>query len=169
MDGHGTPMADDSEDSDDGEDEEDADPTVVPLKGAPPEGYQCMNCGTMDSTVWRRSPGDTERRRRKFQKVLCDRCGVHWLKYGVMRTVSEAELKRRGRRSRTEGTLREDGKNAAKRKRMFNDPHSKSAKKSRDSKDKSRERSPSPFPPTPCTVCLYMEPPESLLVCRDCG
>lgn len=71
------------------------DPTIVSVKGS--IGYECMNCGTDESDVWRRAPGDTDKRRKLHRYVLCDDCGVYWLKYGTMRQVGDSFAGRRGR------------------------------------------------------------------------
>jgi hypothetical protein len=81
----------DSDDSEDGKE----DPTIVSAKGS--IGYECMNCGTDESSIWRRAPGDTDKRRKLHRYVLCDGCGTYWLKYGTMKQITDSPIARRGR------------------------------------------------------------------------
>ncbi|RUS15605.1 hypothetical protein BC937DRAFT_92239 [Endogone sp. FLAS-F59071] len=97
-------IEEEASDSEDSEDESDSDPTIVPNRGAPREGYQCMNCGTMESHIWRRSPGDTDKKRKSPRKVLCDDCGVFWLKYGIARV--QAKPRGSGNESEETGEIR---------------------------------------------------------------
>lgn len=83
-------------DSDDDEDDDSKeDPTIVSAKGS--LGYECMNCGIDESDIWRRAPGDTDKRRKLHRFVLCDDCGMYWLKYGTMKQLNDAGTARRGR------------------------------------------------------------------------
>lgn len=70
---------------DDGHSAEQSDPTVVRVSAHVKAKFHCNNCGTVDSTTWRRLPTDIERTRKHFQQVVCNTCGDYWLKYGVMR------------------------------------------------------------------------------------
>lgn len=66
--------------------EEDSDPTIVP-KSTYKKSYQCMNCLTEESKIWRRSPSDFDRKRKVFNEVLCDDCGIYWLKYAKIKPI----------------------------------------------------------------------------------
>lgn len=67
--------------------EEESDPTIVP-KATYKKSYQCMNCLTDESKIWRRSPSDFDRKRKVFSKVLCDDCGIYWLKYAKTKPIA---------------------------------------------------------------------------------
>lgn len=81
-------------DSDDNEEGKE-DPTIVSSKTS--IGHECMNCGTDESLIWRRAPGDTDKRRKMHRYVLCDDCGIYWLKYGTMKQIMDSPVVRRGR------------------------------------------------------------------------
>lgn len=81
-------------DSDDNEEGKE-DPTIVSSKSS--IGHECMNCGTDESLIWRRAPGDTDKRRKLHRYVLCDDCGIYWLKYGTMKQITDSSIVRRGR------------------------------------------------------------------------
>lgn len=67
------------------------------------EENECMNCGTSDSEIWRRYPGDSDKKRKSHRKLLCDKCGIYWLKYGFMRIIAEPPVAgKRGRPSKAE-------------------------------------------------------------------
>lgn len=92
MDGRSTVIAvDDDGDKlvsyyDDGDREGDIDPTVVHVNTDVKATFSCNNCKTVDSTTWRRVPDDIDRKRKEFEEVLCNTCGLYWLKYNIMRT-----------------------------------------------------------------------------------
>lgn len=67
--------------------EEESDPTIVP-RATYTKSYQCMNCFTDESKIWRRSPSDFDRKRKVFHKVLCDDCGIYWLKYAKTKPIA---------------------------------------------------------------------------------
>lgn len=46
-----------------------------------------MNCLTEESKIWRRSPSDFDRKRKVFNEVLCDDCGIYWLKYAKTKPI----------------------------------------------------------------------------------
>ncbi|KAI7864258.1 hypothetical protein BDF14DRAFT_1835918 [Spinellus fusiger] len=73
-------------------DSEETDLTVVPTSTYTHNAYRCLNCHTTCSPLWRRPPSDTDRRRKEFSAVLCDACGVYWLKYGKNKPVSSEYL-----------------------------------------------------------------------------
>lgn len=55
-----------------------------------------MNCLTNESDIWRRSPSDIDRKRKVFKQVLCDDCGIYWLKYAKTKPISESTRKVNG-------------------------------------------------------------------------
>ncbi|KAI8889514.1 BAH-domain-containing protein [Backusella circina FSU 941] len=129
-----------------------SDPTVIPANGK--KQYQCMNCQTNDSFRWRRPPSDTDRKRKQFKQVLCEECGVYWLKYSVKRPV---------------------GSGGSKPKRQLEDFEAPSIKRK-----KSNEGSTKPIPPkrqkesishqpAKCKICSEIEPEDLVYTCQACG
>lgn len=55
-----------------------------------------MNCLTNESTIWRRSPSDIDRKRKVFKQVLCNDCGIYWLKYAKTKPISESVKRMNG-------------------------------------------------------------------------
>ncbi|KAG2175457.1 hypothetical protein INT43_001104 [Umbelopsis isabellina] len=140
------------------------DPTIVSVKGS--IGYECMNCGTDESDVWRRAPGDTDKRRKLHRFVLCDKCGVYWLKYGTMRQVSDSLASRRGRGRPANAALDPAAsKTLGKRKRLME----ASSRRKIWGDGRKRVKTPTPPPPSDCAVCGQMPPDDKLLTCKECG
>lgn len=67
-----------------------SDPSIIPATATSEDGrpFECNNCHVTKSKVWRRVPGDTDRKQKVFARVLCDLCGTHWLKYAKKRPVN---------------------------------------------------------------------------------
>jgi predicted RNA-binding Zn-ribbon protein involved in translation (DUF1610 family) len=175
--------------SDSESEDEDAkeDPTIVSVKGS--IGYECMNCGTDESDIWRRAPGDTDKRRKLHRYVFCDECGMYWLKYGTMKQVSDSLTGRRGRGrpasaaldrkcySVTEAlssmsnslltsyNLAAASKTLGKRKRLME----ASSRRKIWGDGRKRVKTPTPPPPSDCAVCGQMPPNDKLLTCKDCA
>lgn len=63
-----------------------------------------MNCLTNESTIWRRSPSDIDRKRKVFKQVLCNDCGIYWLKYAKTKPISES-VKRMNGQSHVNGAV----------------------------------------------------------------
>ncbi|GAB5590639.1 putative PHD type zinc finger protein with BAH domain-containing protein [Umbelopsis nana] len=153
-----------SDSESDEEDESKEDPTIVSAKGS--VGYECMNCGIDESDVWRRAPGDTDKRRKLHRYVLCDDCGVHWLKYGIMKPVNDTMGGRRGRgRPAANFVDAAATKTLGKRKRLME----ASTRRKMWGDGRKRVRTPTPPPPSHCSVCNIMSPEAKLLTCKDCG
>jgi hypothetical protein len=70
------------------------DPSIIPATAASKDGrpFECNNCHVTRSRVWRRVPGDTDRKQKVFDRVLCDLCGTHWLKYAKKRPVNNDSI-----------------------------------------------------------------------------
>ncbi|KAF7722357.1 putative PHD type zinc finger protein with BAH domain-containing protein [Apophysomyces ossiformis] len=144
------------------------DPTIISPSTYSKKTYQCMNCLTMESKIWRRSPSDIDRKRKVFRHVLCDECGIFWLKYGKMKPIPEslAAVRGRGRPGKTNGEVAITLRTPGKRKRNIDVPGMKSyPKKSKDDKRSTVLL----FAPTDCALCGLMEPETRLLTCYDCG
>ncbi|KAI9473792.1 MAG: hypothetical protein EXX96DRAFT_318024 [Benjaminiella poitrasii] len=73
------------------EKEETFDPTIVPSSAYAISSYKCANCGTHKSDIWRRTPTDLDRKKKIFIEVLCDDCGVYWLKYVKTRPIDHKQ------------------------------------------------------------------------------
>ncbi|KAI8385051.1 uncharacterized protein BYT42DRAFT_492613, partial [Radiomyces spectabilis] len=168
------------EDSDsDVDSEEESDPTIVPPSTYNKRSYQCANCMVTESPLWRRPPSDTDRKRKVFRTVLCNECGIYWLKYGKMKPVSEAAMAARskGRQSKTtadeepvETCEASEGSTlvriSMKRKKLADAPNAKSvSKKLKDEKRNNVLH----FASSPCAVCRQETPHEKVFVCYDCG
>ncbi|KAG0177656.1 putative PHD type zinc finger protein with BAH domain-containing protein [Apophysomyces sp. BC1021] len=97
------------------------DPTIISPSTYAKKTYQCMNCLTMESKFWRRSPSDIDRKRKIFRHVLCDECGIFWLKYGKMKPVPDslAAARGRGRPVKANGEVTITLRTPGKRKRML--------------------------------------------------
>ncbi|KAL1923433.1 uncharacterized protein VTP21DRAFT_8413 [Calcarisporiella thermophila] len=129
---------------------ESEDPTVAPSHWG--SAHQCANCLTTTSTIWRRAPPDTIRKTASRRKpVLCDVCGMYWLKHGEPRPVELESSK--GKKN--------EGRGGYRRRKENDTPNRKKEK---------RSHSPSPPPPSPCSVCGILEAKSNpLLTCHDCG
>ncbi|RCH95628.1 putative PHD type zinc finger protein with BAH domain-containing protein [Rhizopus stolonifer] len=121
------------------ESDEESDPTIIP-KATYDESYQCMNCQTSDSAIWRRSPSDIDRKRKVFTEVLCDDCGIYWLKYAKTKPISEL----------------------VKRENMTNTQQSSRASTVKPGIILK-------FQPTECKVCFDCNSEEKIFTCYDCG
>ncbi|KAG2183834.1 hypothetical protein INT44_008845 [Umbelopsis vinacea] len=149
-------------DSDDNEEGKE-DPTIVSSKTS--IGHECMNCGTDESLIWRRAPGDTDKRRKMHRYVLCDDCGIYWLKYGTMKQIMDSPVVRRGRGRPANFVDPAATKTLGKRKRMMETPSSRKTW----GDGRKRVRTPTPPPPSACSVCNIMPPDDKLLTCKECG
>ncbi|KAG2217283.1 hypothetical protein INT45_005385 [Circinella minor] len=146
---------------------EESDPTVIHASTQIVKNFQCANCQSPDSKIWRRLPTDLDRKRKQFRQVLCNECGEFWLKYGIMRKTSVERTLQRGkpRGLKANGDAGANTKGGSKRKRG-NDGSTKSgSKKLKDDK----RIVPILFDPSPCAICDDMEPRERLLTCHGCG
>ncbi|KAI8385709.1 PHD-zinc-finger like domain-containing protein [Blakeslea trispora] len=145
--------------------EEESDPTIVPRATYSTKSYQCMNCLTHKSHIWRRSPSDIDRKRQVFNKVLCNDCGIFWLKYAKTKPISpEIRIANISAISAQQATLAGSTKNEddKKRKRLGEYP-SKIVKKTKE------DRLVLKFDRSDCLVCSRMGPTERLYTCYDCG
>ncbi|RCI02031.1 putative PHD type zinc finger protein with BAH domain-containing protein, partial [Rhizopus stolonifer] len=139
---------------------EEEDPTIVP-RNTYDRGYQCMNCLTVESHTWRRSPSDIDRKRQVFNKVLCNDCGVFWLKYAKTKPISpEIRIANISAQQAASDVKYEDDK---RRKRPSDFVPSRPSKKTKDEKLTLR------FIPSACQICLNMTPDIRLYTCYDCG
>jgi hypothetical protein len=129
---------------------EESDPSVIPLSGK--KRYQCMNCQTEDSIRWRRSPSDTDRKRKQFKHVLCEECGVYWLKYSIKRPINNQKIKRQLENPETPMIKRKKSNEGA--------PRPILPKKQRDD---------TPHLPSKCKICMEIEPEDYIYTCQDCG
>ena len=109
---------------------EESDPTVIHASTQIVKNFQCINCQSADSKVWRRLPTDLDRKRKQFRQVLCNECGEFWLKYGIMRKTSVERTLQRGksRGLKANGDAGGNAKGGSKRKRG-NDGSTKSGSK----------------------------------------
>lgn len=159
-----TDLQEDEQDQD-RDSEEDADPTIVPRATYAKKSYQCMNCFTHNSAIWRRSPSDFDRKRQVFNKVLCNECGIFWLKYAKTKPIS-SEIRIANMAS---SSMHED--NEKKRKRASETSGMKSmAKRIKDEKGHPHSRSHIlRFDPSPCRICSLSSPDSRLYTCHGCG
>lgn len=136
-----------------------------------------MNCFTEESKIWRRSPSDFDRKRKVFNKVLCNDCGIYWLKYAKTKPVS-AERRSANSSSNTTPTMMANALlnqnlniklELMKRKRSDDHGGMKSVAK-RSKENNHRSTTPLKFTPSACKVCQQMEPAEQqLYTCYHCG
>ncbi|KAI8083168.1 uncharacterized protein BX664DRAFT_267716, partial [Halteromyces radiatus] len=145
-----------------------ADPTVVPSTAISKNNkpFQCLNCNTTHSTFWRRVPGDTDRKRKIFDVVLCNDCGIHWLKYGKRRpVVTESIAQSNGNTSNSRGRGRPNKviSSNLKRKRSENENDTIGKKVKEDRSLVERQ----PISSV-CQVCHSMDQPKRLISCSDC-
>ncbi|KAG1377651.1 hypothetical protein G6F61_006544 [Rhizopus arrhizus] len=164
------------------ESDEESDPTIVPKATYSERSYQCMNCLTNESDIWRRSPSDIDRKRKVFKQVLCDDCGIYWLKYAKTKPISELTRKVNGQGQISNNTphtphgritmtnITNTVGNAVEtlesQKRKRNDSSSKLiVKKIKEEKSEI----PLKFEPTECKVCLQFGLEDKLYTCYDCG
>jgi hypothetical protein len=132
-----------------------------------------MNCSTEESKIWRRSPSDFDRKRKVFNEVLCNDCGVYWLKYAKTKPVV-----RTGLNGNTTPTIMPALHNQnlnikhelMKRKRSHDDQGGgmKSVAK-RSKENRHRSVTPLKFTPTACQVCQQTGPTDRLYTCYHCG
>ena len=139
--------------------EEESDPTIIPTSK---RKYECMNCLTEESKIWRRSPSDFDRKRKVFYKVLCNDCGIYWLKYAQSKYISpETRINNNVLQSQN-GNLTDDER---KRKRGPMDGIMKQLAKR-------LKENPVPiihYDPTPCKICLQLGDSDRLYTCHGCG
>ncbi|KAK4519548.1 asparagine synthetase [Mucor velutinosus] len=141
---------------------EHTDLTIVPRSTYASRNYQCMNCLTEQSRIWRRSPSDFDRKRKVFSKVLCNDCGVFWLKYAKTKPISpETRIANVTMSSASNNGPLSGGDNKRKR----SESHSSSMKQRLNDDQEYLE-----FNPSSCTICHIMSgPPNSLYTCYSCG
>ncbi|KAL0095044.1 hypothetical protein F4703DRAFT_1821960 [Phycomyces blakesleeanus] len=166
--------------------EEETDLTVVPISSYEHANYRCTNCHTTESSIWRRPPSDTDRRRKEFKFVVCDLCGVYWLKYGKNMPITPeclaANNRGRGRplkapfevpktekrKQQSEEPIVTSASNAdlvAAVTKTEHIPIRKRIKLIKDRINASRQS----HAPKPCSLCSHLEPKNKLLVCADCS
>ncbi|KAF1804464.1 PHD-zinc-finger like domain-containing protein [Mucor lusitanicus] len=145
---------------------EPTDLTIVPRSTYASRTYHCMNCLTEQSRIWRRSPSDFDRKRKVFSKVLCNDCGVFWLKYAKTKPISPetriANIALSSANNSNNSTSPLGGDNKRKR----SDAQGGSIKKRlKDGHEEYLE-----FEPSPCSICRIMSgPTNSLYTCYSCG
>ncbi|KAI9275307.1 hypothetical protein BY458DRAFT_507046 [Sporodiniella umbellata] len=155
--------------------DEESDPTIIP-KHTYDVSYQCMNCLTSESLIWRRSPADMDRKRKVFTEMLCDHCGVYWLKYAASKPISESvrkeNLNNSQQNSRTSTAASTSHTSPIipelpePQKRKRTDSGTKTvAKKAKESKPEIFLS----FKPKECKVCLQIHQLDNLFTCYDCG
>ncbi|KAF9581173.1 putative PHD type zinc finger protein with BAH domain-containing protein, partial [Lunasporangiospora selenospora] len=49
---------------------------------------ECAHCGTVNTRMWRRAPGETDKEK-EFPRVFCNDCGNDWLRYVSLPAVIE--------------------------------------------------------------------------------
>lgn len=145
--------------------EEDTDLTIVPKATYSTKPYQCMNCLTEQSRIWRRSPSDFDRKRKIFSKVLCNDCGIFWLKYAKTKPISPetriANIAMSSGSNNTTSNSSQFGGSDSKRKRMNEFAMRKRFKEDREYLQ---------FDPSPCTICHVMGATTTrLYTCYACG
>ncbi|GAN02864.1 conserved hypothetical protein [Mucor ambiguus] len=146
---------------------EPTDLTIVPKSTYATRTYQCMNCLTEQSRIWRRSPSDFDRKRKVFSKVLCNDCGVFWLKYAKTKPISpetriaNIALSSANNNNATSNVSLLGGDNKRKR----SESHGSCVKRRFRDGEEYLE-----YDPSPCTICHIMSgPPNSLYTCYSCG
>lgn len=143
---------------------EQSDLTIVPRSTYTSRTYQCMNCLTEQSRIWRRSPSDFDRKRKVFSKVLCNDCGVFWLKYAKTKPISpETRIANIASSSASHNNAASNGSpSGGDNKRKRSDAHGSNMNK--------RLKEDQELDPSPCGVCHIMGgPPNSLYTCYSCG
>ncbi|KAF9919295.1 putative PHD type zinc finger protein with BAH domain-containing protein [Lobosporangium transversale] len=140
--------------------------------------FECAHCGTTNSSVWRRAPGEVDLQK-KNPKVFCNDCGSDWVRYVALPSLtdSQKDTKKLKAKDLTTGKGQINGPSkvspnavdtAAGIKRKRIEPKSGNGKKI---KEQSREpsRSPSPPPPVPCVICGNLASSgEQLMNCQKC-
>jgi hypothetical protein len=147
--------------------EEESDPTIVPKITYGKKSYQCMNCLTDESTIWRRSPSDFDRKRKVFYKVLCNDCGIYWLKYAQSKYISS---EKKSTNSNSSSPLIVQNQNLTtitdedKKRKRSTDGMRTMVKRVKENPVVSLN-----FKPSSCKICLHSGPPERLFTCYACG
>lgn len=154
------------------EEEEEADPTIVPKATYSKRSYQCMNCLTNSSKIWRRSPSDIDRKRKVFNKVLCDDCGIYWLKYAKTKPIPPEAKSNNGSNSSASNTpvLQSNGTNEdndKKRKRPNDSMSTKIIVKK--IKEEKKQDTPEVQEPAVCIICSSSNASARIYSCMDCG
>ncbi|ORX47405.1 BAH-domain-containing protein [Hesseltinella vesiculosa] len=134
------------------EDDVDVDPNVIPTSAhfTP----FCANCRATQSTQWRRCPGDLNRKRVVFDKVLCQDCGIYWLKYGLMRSVTCSAPSTSPQPSRSGSPVKSDPSNG---KRALPEPD-QALETKRPKKEENMM----------CAVCFGMLYARRFISCQSC-
>ncbi|KAI7894371.1 BAH domain-containing protein [Mucor mucedo] len=145
--------------------EEESDPTIVP-RATYTKPYQCMNCLTDESKIWRRSPSDFDRKRKVFNKVLCDDCGIYWLKYAKTKPIAPEKKNANSTPTLSIMTTSTAAPEEDRKRKRSTDIIKTVSKKQ---KENVRQPTPVHFEPTPCKVCQHTGPSDQLYVCHGCG
>ncbi|CAO3610805.1 unnamed protein product [Cunninghamella echinulata] len=160
---------DDDDDDEEEEEEEDTeliDPTVIPEASLPKDHpLHCLNCSINQSDIWRRAPGDTHRNKKIVVNVLCNDCGIHWLKYGKKRPVPDVNQNTNAKGSRGRSTRTGSSPNEMKRKRMGSEENTSNGVNKRMRDDTKLQITPL----SPCHICLSMNHTKNLVACSDCN
>ncbi|CAO3599279.1 unnamed protein product [Absidia cylindrospora] len=154
--------SDDDNDDDDIPVEMMDDPSVIPFVAISKkiEPIECHNCSTTQSTIWRRVPGDTDRKQKMFDRALCNDCGKHWLKYGKKRPVTSQTLEANG----VSANVKMRGRAMKRKHSQYDDDLDGST-----SKKPKEDRVSVKTPMLPCQVCYSLSQPKRLISCADCG
>ncbi|KAK4517574.1 uncharacterized protein ATC70_000914 [Mucor velutinosus] len=152
----------------DGEDlESENDPTIVPASVCTTKPYQCSNCLTKHSSIWRRSASNFNEKKRAFSNVLCDECGIYWLKHAENKpTSSGTRSANSAARPSTSGDINTSTNTAtysggSKRKERDSPVIDNARKRQRRYSDIPLYALPAPIPSQPATVII--EAPTTLL------
>ncbi|KAG0361855.1 putative PHD type zinc finger protein with BAH domain-containing protein [Podila minutissima] len=147
---------------------------------------ECAHCGTTSTSMWRRTPGETDLLK-KNPKVFCNDCGNDWVRYVALPSLVDPSKDSKKSKSK-EAKAQVNGNNKAQAspslsstptpvetpsavKRKRGEPKLAPPVVAKKIKEQSREptRSPSPVPEAPCAVCNQTPAPsEQLLSCHDC-
>ncbi|KAL7309533.1 putative PHD type zinc finger protein with BAH domain-containing protein [Mucor circinelloides] len=130
--------------------------------------YQCMNCSTTLSEVWRRSLYSLGKKGKVLSKVLCNDCGVYWLKNAKARPLSPKTRSAKvstssGYKTAASASVSSSSSIGSKRKEA--DSPVQIPKKRLKSSQKHAKPTTSP-----CNICHSMTgPANSLYMCTSCG
>ncbi|KAJ3017800.1 putative PHD type zinc finger protein with BAH domain-containing protein [Thoreauomyces humboldtii] len=135
---------------------------------------ECANCFVTESPKWK------FRQKESKKEILCLACGIHFLKYGASRAVSEAMRKankenapkKGGKRKRSLERVQTSSANNKVRKRGRKGGPTTKIRTSETFVDDYLSSSPSPedIHPRPCTVCsdIYEYQENKILTCKSC-
>ncbi|KAL9540227.1 hypothetical protein MBANPS3_009807 [Mucor bainieri] len=169
-----------------GNEKEQADPfdlTIVPKSTYASANYHCINCRTEQSSIWRRSPSDFIKKQPAFDKVLCNDCGVFWLKYAKMKpvlpktrianSIRSTASSSSSSSSRTSSSTSSSTSSVSRLgdKRKSSESHASSVKRrlTNDNNNNSSNEH-MKLNPSPCVICNSTSgPPSNLYTCCACG